>query len=120
MYKKDRIFHIIDIDCDIIVEGTTKKKDIFDMMDDYIENFQYDWFNPCDDSFSILYKDGSFDCIDECYDGHKVKKQGIISIVHSNPETYFVYGNFEINEYGVVTVSKEMIIANENIIEKTA
>lgn len=113
---KTRHFHIKDIDCTIKVEFGTRKE-ILGWLDDYTENFQYDWFNPCDDSLSILYDDGKEEIIDQFYDGHKIRRQHIISMVYNNPESYIVYGNFEMNEHGVVTTSVTEKIATENIIE---
>lgn len=117
MKKAERVFLIEDIDSTITVEIMSKQKDIIDCMDEYIENIEYDWFDASDESFSILYKDGTFDYVDEEYDGHKVKRNNIQSIIDNNPCTYAVYGDFEINEYGVVTVSDSEVIANTNIIE---
>lgn len=114
---KRRTFLIKDIDSEIIVEPVKTRKEIFDWMDEYIENFDFEWFDPCDDSFSILYKDGSMDFVDDGYDGHKVKKQNIASMVYSNACSYIVFGNFEMNEYGVVTPNETEIIDNTNIIE---
>ena len=114
--KKDRRFLIQDIDCEILVEVTTRKE-ILSWLDEHIENFDYDWFDRSNESFSILYKDGSYDTVNEDYDGHKVRRQNIASIVYDNPETSMVYGNFEINEYGVVTPAFEEKIAVTNIIE---
>lgn len=114
---EDRRFHIIDIDCTILVEITTRKE-LLSYLEEYTENFEYDWFDGSDTQFTLLYKDGSYDVVNEEYDGHKIKKQNILSIVYDNPETSMVYGNFEINEYGVVTVAEgETMISEENIIE---
>lgn len=114
--KKDRIFLIQDINCEVIVEVAKTQKEIFDWLDNYTENLEYDWFDASDDCFHILYKDGSYDCIDTNYDGHKIKRNNIASMVYDNPCTSIVYGNFAINEYGVVTTSFEEII-DTNIIE---
>lgn len=112
----ERYFKIIDLDCEIIIEKTTRK-DVLGWLDEYIDNFQYDFFDPSDDSFEILYKDGSWDFINEDYDGHKIRRQQIESICYNNACTSIVYGHFEINEYGVVYASAEEKIAAENIIE---
>ena len=112
----ERIFRIKDIDCELIIEVTTRKE-VLSYLDEYVENLQYDWFDGSDSTFNILYKDGTYDFINEEYDGHKIKRQNIESIIHDNPCTSMVYGNFEINEYGVVTPSFEENIATENIIE---
>ena len=117
MKKSERHFMIQDINCISIVEIVSKTKDIFDWLDDYIENLRYEWFESSDESFSILYKDGTQDYIDENYDGHKIKKQNIQSMIYNNPCTSIVYGTFEINEYGVVTTSVIEKISNVNIKE---
>lgn len=114
--NKDRRFLIKDIDCEILVE-VVSRKEVLSWLEEYLENLPYEWFDGSNDCFHILYKDGSYDCINEEYDGHKIKKQNIASIVYNNPCTSIVYGNFEINEYGVVTTAFEEKIAEENIIE---
>ena len=117
MKKSERHFMIQDINCISIVEIFSRSKDIFDWLDDYIENLHYEWFESSDESFSILYKDGTQDYIDENYDGHKIKKQNIQSMIYNNPCTSMVYGAFEINEYGVVTTSVIEKISDVNIKE---
>ena len=118
MKKAERNFLVKDIDCVVTVEFVSRAKEIFDYMEDYIYNLQNnDWFDASEDSFAILYKDGTFVWVDEDYEGQKIKRQHIASIVYNNPCTAIVYGNFEINEYGVVTTSFEEIIAEENIEE---
>ena len=105
MRKEIRTFHIEDVDCDIQIEIMSRAKDVLDWLDGYIENFQYDWYDPTDESFEILYKDGTIDSIDSFYDGHKIRRQNIKSIVYNNPCTYIVYGEYEVNEHGVVHVA---------------
>ena len=117
MKKSERHFMIQDINCISIVEIVSKTKDIFDWLDNYIDNLRYDWFESSDESFSILYKDGTQDYIDENQEGHKIKKQNIQSMIYNNPCTSMVYGTFEINEYGVVTTSVIEKINNVNIKE---
>ena len=104
MKIKEIPIHIKDVDCIITIEVMSKAKDIFDYLEQYADNLQYDWFNPDDESFQILYKDGTSEYIDNSYDGHKIKRIGIQSMVYNNPETYIVYGTYEINDYGVVNV----------------
>lgn len=99
-----KTYLIENIDCEIIVEIETRKE-LLSLMDEYIDNLNYDWFDGSDDTFNILYNDGTFDCINEEYDGHKVKRINILSIVYDNPCTSMVYGGYNINEYGVVTTS---------------
>lgn len=115
---KTRTFLIQDIGCEVLVEKVKTIRDIFYYwLEDYIDNLQYDWFDGSDDCFHILYKDGSYDCINEEYDGHKIKRKNIASIVYDNACTSIVYGNFEINEFGVVTTAFEEMIAETNIVE---
>lgn len=102
MRKEIRTIHTSDNDIDVQIEIMTKTKDILDLIDEYIENLENDWFDPTDDSFEILYKDGTTDSVDSCYDGHKIRRQNIKSIVYDNPCTYIVYGDYEVNEYGIV------------------
>ena len=117
MSIKRRAFNIIDIDCITIVEVSSNKKEIFSWMDEHIENMMGGWDYADDDSYEILYNDGTYDYVDCCYDGHKIKRNNIKSMVFNNAETSIVFGPFEINEYGVVTVSEEEKISKENIEE---
>lgn len=114
---KTRTFKIVDIDCESIIEVSPTRKEVFEWMEEYIDNLQYDWFDGSDDSFAILYDDGTEDYINEEYDGHKIRKQHIVSMVYNNACTAIVYGGFAINEYGVVTTSREVVIAAKNIVE---
>ena len=114
--KKDRRFLVKDIDCEVVVE-VTSRKEVLEWMDEYLENLPYEWFDGSNEHFQILYKVGTYDCINEDYDGHKIRRTNIASIVYDNAETSIVYGNFEINEYGVVTPAFEEKIAQDNIVE---
>ena len=117
---KKRRFKIIDIDCESIVEIVKTQKEVLSWMDEYLENLGYDWFKASDDSFEILYKDGTEDFINEEYDGHKIRRNNIASIVYNNACTAIVYGGFTVNEYGVVTASEGSEIAEDNIEEARA
>ena len=66
--------YIID-GCTIEVEIMSRTKDIFDYIEQYIENLPYDFFDATDESFEILYDDGTMDYIYNDYDGHKIRKQ---------------------------------------------
>ena len=114
---KRRYFLIKDINEKVIIEVLDRQKDIFDYVDEYIENMSYEWFYPYDDTFKILYKDGKEDVINADYDGHKIKRKGVLSMVYDNACTSVVYGNFAINEYGVVNPSATEEVAFENIAE---
>ena len=117
MKVNERVFRIEDLDCYIAIEIVNRQKDIFDYIDDYIENLSYDWFDGSDDSFQIVYKDGTEEYIDEEYDGHKIRRNNILSMVYNNACDSVVYGGFEINEYGVVSASDRVVIADHNITE---
>lgn len=51
----------------------------------------------------IAYKDGTEDYINEEYDGHKVRRTNISGIVYDDEGGTSVYGNYTVNEWGVVT-----------------
>lgn len=112
---KVKKYHIIDLDCDITVEETTRKE-VLSWLDEFIENLQYDWF-VSDDTYMILYSDGKEEYISQDnYDGHSVRRIGILSMVYSNPEDSVVFGPYAINDAGVVTTSAYMDI-DPNIVE---
>lgn len=115
--REDRVFKIKDLDCVFMVETITRKY-MLEYIDDYIENLENGYIDE-DTCFNILYKDGTVDRIDYEYDGHKIRKINIMSITSDNSCTTMVYGNFEMNEYGVVTPSEKEIIDNTNIVEIT-
>ena len=116
--KKYRIFLIQDIDCKLTVE-VNSRKEVLSYLDEYLDNLPNEWFDGSDECFHILYKDGMIDSINEEYDGHKIRRQNIASIVYDNPCTSMVYGNFEVNEYGVVHPVFEESISDINIVEIT-
>ncbi len=104
---------IKDIDCELIVEPLSRKE-LLDYIDEHLDNLRFD-IDMSDYSFKILYKDGSFDCVvGDDYDGHKIKRINIVAMVVDNPCTSQVFGNYEVNRYGVVVPSFEMKI-DENI-----
>lgn len=113
---KRREFLIKDIGCKVLVEEVSRKE-VLSWLDNYLDNLQYDWFDGSDDSFDILYKDGSFVNISVDYDGSKIRRQNIESIVYNNACSSIVYGSFGINEYGVVTTATKEYIDNVNIEE---
>jgi D-hexose-6-phosphate mutarotase len=113
---KDRYFHVKDIDCTITVEYLTRKE-MLSWLDEYAENVKSGFGCVSDESYEILYKDGTTDFIDESYDGHKIRRQNIASIVNCNPSTYMVFGHFEMNEYGVAGAAFTDEIDDTNIEE---
>lgn len=113
--SKTRTFLIKDLDAEIEVEETTRKE-LLDYLDQYLDNLQYDWFDGSDESFGILYSDNTEDSIGQDYDGHHIRRTGIVSIVYDNPANSMCYGPYSINWYGVVSTSNKFDI-NENIEE---
>ena len=111
-----RTFLIKDINYKIVVEPTTRKN-ILSYLDEYLENLEYDFFDPSDDCFAILYMDGSVDYINEDYDGHKIRRQHIASMVYTSSYSDMVYGKFEMNPYGVVYSAFKEQIDDTNIVE---
>lgn len=104
---------IKDIECECEVEEMSRK-DCLDLIDEHLDNLKYG-IDMEDYSFKILYKDGTFEHVcGNDYDGHKIKRINIESIVVDNPCTSEVFGNYEVNWYGVVAPSFEMKI-DENI-----
>lgn len=110
-------FLISDINEKIIVEETTRK-DVLGYIDEYLGNIEYG-IAVSDFSIKILYKDGSSDSVaGNDYDNHKIKRINILSAVIDNPCTSIVFGNYEVNKYGVVNPSAYMSI-DSNIKECT-
>ena len=101
MRKQINQVYLSDVGCIIEIEIMTTIKDVFDWLEQYIENLNYSWFDSTDESFEIIYKDGKTEYIDSFYDGHKISKINIKSMLYNNPVDYIVYGDYEVNEYGV-------------------
>lgn len=118
---KRRYFYLKDVGCTIKIEEISRKE-MLAWLDDYVkcvlENNYYktNIYDVEDDTYEILYKDGTTDYIDENYDGHKIKRTNIVSIVNCNAESSMTYGNFSINECGVVHTSIEKQI-DDNVVE---
>ena len=52
----NRYFLIKDLNCTVLVEIVKTQKEVFDWLDDMIDNLPYEWFHT-DDVFEILYKE---------------------------------------------------------------
>ena len=112
---KTKIYLIKDIDCELIVEETTRKE-LLSYLDEYIENLE-SGFDMSDFAFHILYNTGdTVSIVDTDYDGQPIRRQNILSMVYDNPSTSVTYGSYAINAYGVVTPSANMEI-DDNIEE---
>ena len=115
IYRR-KYFLIKDLDCKIIIEETSRKDLLRDLdyyietVNDFNENPNGNLSIPDEEVFSILYADGSEDRIDYEYDGHRVKRTGIVSIVYDNPMSSVVFGPYTINDSGVVTPSFDIEI----------
>ena len=91
--SRPRYFLISDINEKMLVVETTRK-DILGYIDEHLENIEYR-YDMCDYSFRILYKDGSIDNVSgNDYDGHKIKRINILSVVVDNPCNSVTYGNY--------------------------
>ena len=114
----DRYFYIKDVECTTTVSYTTRKE-LLELLDNTINN-RYDTLEFMEDEgacFHIMYKDGSEDVIDMFYNGHKIKKIHIASMVYSDATETLVYGNFEVSECGTVSASLTEKIDDTNIVE---
>lgn len=112
---KTKIYLIKDIDCELIVEETTRKE-LLSYLDEYLENLE-SGFDMSDFAFHILYNTGdTISIVDNDYDGQPIRRQNILSMVYDNPNTSVTYGSYTINAYGVVTPSTNMEI-DDNIEE---
>ena len=118
---KRRYFYLKDLGCTTKIEEISRKE-MLAWLDYYVqcvlENNYYktNMYDTEDDSFEILYKDGKTDYIDNEYDGHKIKRINIVSIVNCNAESSVTYGNFSINNSGVVHASTEKLI-DDGVVE---
>lgn len=115
---KDRYFYIKDVECTTTISYTTRKE-LLGLLDNIINN-RYDSFEFMEDvgaCFHIIYKDGTDDIVDMFYDGHKIKRINIASIVYTDATENLVYGNFEISECGSVSASLTEKIDNTNVVE---
>ena len=114
----DRYFYIKDVECTTTISYTTRKELLW-LLDNILNN-RYDTFEFMEDEgacFHIMYKDGSEDVIDMFYDGHKIKKINIASIVYTDATENLVYGDFEVSECGSVGASLTEKIDNTNVVE---
>lgn len=110
-----REYLIIDIDTKMVIQETTRK-DILGYIDEHLENIKYG-NDMSDYAFRILYRDGSEDeVIGNDYDGHKIKRINILAVVVDNPCNSITFGNYEINNFGVVNPAIQMKI-HKNIMQ---
>ena len=115
---KDRYFYIKDVECTTTISYTTRKE-LLGLLDNIINN-RYDTFEFMEDDgacFHIIYKDGTDDIVNMFYDGHKIKRINIASIVYTDATENLVYGNFEVSECGSVSASLTEKIDNTNVVE---
>lgn len=104
------------IDEYVITIYQTTRKDLLDQMDEFIENLGYG-YDMSDFSYSILYDNGDNVFLAEnWYEGEKIRRTHIVSIVETNGEEDEVYGPFELTDDGnVYTNTVETI--SDNFIE---
>ena len=117
---KNRYFYIKDIDCTTTIEYGTRKE-ILSWIDEMCRDLtseNADIYDYSDDVFEILYNDGTTDYINQEYDGHKIRRQNIATIIYHNSCTDMIYGHFSMNEYGITTAAfEDEITDNPNIKE---
>ena len=114
----ERYFYMKDVECTITISYTTRKE-LLELLDNILNNC-YDTYEYMENEgacFHIMYKDGSEDVIDMFYNGHKIKKINIASIVYTDATENLVWGNFEVSEYGSVIASLTEKIDNTNVVE---
>lgn len=82
----------------------TTRVNVLDYIDQIVEGIENNY--DCSDMFgTILYKDGTYDFINESdYDGHKIKRINIQSAMYDDGYAAYVFGKYEVNEYGSVTL----------------
>lgn len=103
MIKKE--YEIKDFDEKSIVYETKRQKDILDVLDEMLENAElFGWSYIFEnDSFYIEYTDGKTYEANEHTDCGTYKKKGIKRIIYSNANDTQVFGEYEVNEYGIVS-----------------
>ncbi len=95
-------FYFDKYDATIIVEEFESLKEAKEMINDcFINNRDY---IGGEDSLYILYKDGSCYILDRHIEIGRYKKTGIKSVVIDNPNTYQVYGRYNLNDNMIIEV----------------
>ncbi len=110
MKKANRKVYRIEDDgfeTEVYIETATRRE-LLDLLDDTINSWNLG--ANCDDVFEILYKDGTTEYINQEYDGHKIRRTGIASIVYDNMYNYMTYGPIEFNMCGFVKPAFENCI----------
>jgi hypothetical protein len=102
MTKKE--YFIEDIETYTTVYECKTQKEILDVLDELLENAELlGEYVFEDEAFHILYNDGTtYDRL-ECIEDGVYKKKNIKAIVYDNPNDTWTYGEYEVNEYGVVS-----------------
>lgn len=108
-----KFFHIDDVDIDIEVIETTRIN-VLDYIDNLVEMINENnklgndaryYYDTSDMNAVIMYKDGSIEFINENdYDGHKIKRINIESMLYEDGWVSYVFGRYEVNDAGVVTI----------------
>lgn len=102
MTKKE--YFIEDVEMYSTVYEFDTQKEILAILDELLENAKdFGEYVFEDEHFSILYNDGTtYDRLEGQEDG-TYKKKNIKAIIYENANDTWVYGAYEVNEYGVVT-----------------
>ena len=106
--KNERYFYSKEIDATLTVSYESRKT-LLEMIDEMVKMMNSsEGYRDC--QYGILYKDGSADIIDEEFDGHKIRRTNIKSIVYTDGSGVMVYGHFEVNDALSVTASDEDVV----------
>lgn len=104
------------IDEYIITIYQTTRKDLLGYVDEFIENLEYG-HDMSDFSYQILYSTGDEVYLaQDWYEGEKIRRTHIVSIVGTNPEEDMVFGSFELSDEGRVYIASQEKIS-DNFIE---
>ena len=104
MKNRTKEYFIEDIEMYTTVYKCKTQKEILDVLDELLENAEiFGEHVFADEAIHILYNDGTtYDRL-ECIEDGIYKKKNIKAIVYDNPCDTWVYGDYEVNKYGVVT-----------------
>lgn len=85
---------------DYVIVERCSKKEITELVSWYMDDKEFDIDG--DNSLAVLYKDGTtyYDCGGD--NSGKLRKSNIEAVILSNPCTYQVWGDVELDENGVM------------------
>lgn len=102
LQKEISKFYHTNVDVDIEVIETTRIN-VLDRINELMEGIELG-YDMSDMSAVIKYKDGSYSYIDESEELTKIRKTNIESAMYGDGYATYVYGEYEVNEYGSITI----------------